>query len=95
MYAAKQITMREWMTARKPIEDRIRDGQRRLDRITRTDSLSGFVGNGDALRAQWSELNLTRQHAIVRAVLDHVVIAPNEVRGGSFNPERVDLVWRV
>ena len=94
-YAAKQITMREWMTARNPIQDRIRDGQRRLDRITRTDSLAGFVGNGDALRAQWSELNLTRQNAIVRAVLDHVVIAPTDVRGGSFNPERVDLVWRI
>ena len=94
-YAAKDITMREWMTARKPIQDRASDAQRRLDRITRTDSLTGFIGNGDALRAQWSDLILDRQHAIVRAVLDHAVIAPTEVRGGSFNPERVDLVWRL
>ncbi|MFT7395208.1 MAG: site-specific DNA recombinase [Candidatus Azotimanducaceae bacterium] len=94
-YAAKQITMREWLTAREPIEGRIRDAQRRLDRITRTDSLAGFIGNGEALHAQWSELNLTRQHAIIRAVLDHAVVAPTDVRGGSFNPDRVGLVWRV
>jgi len=94
-YAAKQFTMREWMTARQPIQDRVQSAQRRVDRITRTDSLTGLIGNGDKIRAQWSELNLTRQHAIVRAVLDHAVIAPSDVRGGSFNPERVDLVWRI
>jgi len=94
-YAAKQFTMREWMTARQPIQDRLQSAQRRVDRITRTDSLTGLIGNGDDLRAQWSELGLDRQHAIVRAVLDHAVIAPTEIRGGSFKPERVDLVWRV
>ena len=94
-YAAKQFTMREWMTARQPIQDRVQSAQRRVDRITRTDSLTGLIGNGDDLRAQWSELGLDRQHAIVRAVLDHAVIAPTEIRGGSFKPERVDLVWRV
>ena len=94
-YAAKQFTMREWMAARNPIQERIRSASRRHDRIVGTDSLAGFVGNGDALRTQWADLNLTRQHAIVRAVLDHVVIAPTEVRGGVFNPDRVDLVWRV
>lgn len=94
-YAARDITMTEWMTARRPIEDRQRDAQRRLDRLTRTDKLSGFIGNGEALRAQWADLNLTRQHAIIGAVLDHAVIAPTDVRGGSFNPDRVDLVWRL
>ena len=94
-YGDKEITMREWMTARKPIEERANNARRRLDRITRTDSLTGFIGNGDALRAQWTDLNLDRQHAIVRAVLDHAVIAPTDVRGRSFNPDRVELVWRL
>jgi hypothetical protein len=95
LYAAKQINAREWMTARNPIESRVHDGQRRLARVTRNDAVAGFVGNGDALRAQWVDLNLTRQHAIVKAVLDHAVIAGTDKRSPIFDPNRVDLVWRV
>ena len=94
-FAARQITMTEWLTAKKPIQDRQQNAQRRLDRLTRTDKLAGFIGNGDALRGQWAELNLTRQHAIVEAVLDHAVISPPAKRGGGFDPSRVDLVWRL
>ena len=85
-YAAKQITMREWMTARNPIEERMRNSQRQLDRITRTEPLAGFVGNGNELRGQWSDLNLDRRHAIIRAVLDHAVVAPSDTRGRQLQP---------
>lgn len=95
MYAAREIGRSEWVTARKPIETRVADAERRLARMTRSDALAGIVGNGDALRSQWSDLNLTRQHAIVKAVLDHAVVAPAASRGSTFDPERVDLVWRV
>ena len=95
MYAARQISAREWMAARNPIEARVQDGQRRLARATRNDAVAGFVGNGDALRTQWADLNLTRQHAIVKAVLDHAVIAGTDKRSPVFDPNRVDLVWRV
>jgi DNA invertase Pin-like site-specific DNA recombinase len=95
LYASKQIGAREWMTARNPIEARKHNAESRLARATRDDALTGLVGNGDALRAQWADLNLTRQHAIVAAVLDHAVIAPIVKRGSVFNPNRVDLVWRI
>lgn len=88
--------MREWLTARRPIEERIAEIDRRLARLTRNDALVGLVGNADNLRAKWSELSLSRQHAIVAALLDHAVIAP---RGNSgprqFDRQRVELVWRV
>ena len=95
MYASKQIPAREWMTARKPIEARVKDAERRLARVTRNDALTGIVGNGQALQSQWAELNLTRQHAIVKAVLDHVVIAPGTSGARALDPARVDLVWRL
>ena len=94
-YAARQITLREWMTARAPIEARIGDAERRLARATRTDALAGLVGNGDALRAQWAVLNLSRQHAIVRAVLDHAVIGPGTSGARTLDPARVQPVWRI
>ena len=95
MWSAKQLGRSEWMTARGPIEARVNDLERRLARLTRDDVLATVVGNGEALRGQWGELNLTRQNAIVRAVLDRAVIAPAVRRGGVFDPDRVDPVWRV
>ena len=38
--------------------------------VTRTSVLDGYLGNGDALRAEWDSLDLSQQHAIVAAVLD-------------------------
>ncbi len=95
MYAEREIGRNEWITARQPIDARVKDLERRLSRITRNDALSGIVGNGAALAGQWADLNLSRQHAIVRAVLDHAVIAPAERRGAGLDPNRVDLVWRI
>lgn len=94
-YAAKQITMREWLTARAPIEARLGDAERRVSRATRTDALRGLVGHGDALSAQWAGLSLDRRHGIVRAVLDHAVIGPGVSGARSLDPARVRPVWRL
>jgi len=95
MYAARQIGAREWMTARQPIEDRINDAERRLARMTRTDALAGLVGNGAELGRQWADLNLGRQHAIIKALVDHVVIGPGKGGAKTMDPGRVDIVWRL
>jgi site-specific DNA recombinase len=95
LYAARSVSAREWLTARKPIEGRIADVEGRLARMTRTDALAGLVGNGEQLAKQWADLNLTRQHAIVAAVLDHAVIAPGTPGARELDPDRVDPVWRV
>lgn len=93
MWAGKQISRAEWFAARQPLEARIRDAEGRLARVTRNDALAGLPGNGEQLRRQWADLNLTRQHAIVAGVLDHAVIAPT----GShvFDRSRVEPVWRL
>ncbi len=95
VYADGDITMREWKQARRRIADRIEGAEKRLSRMSRSDALAGLVGNGTQLRGQWADLNLTRQHAIVRAVLDHVVINPGKSGAQSLDPNRVDLVWRL
>jgi site-specific DNA recombinase len=94
-YGDKAITMRERITARKIIEARIELGQRRIGRATHTDALHGLPGNGAALGATWHTLDLTRQAAIVRAVLDHAVIGPGVFGARTLDPERVQPVWQV
>lgn len=95
LYAQRQITMREWMAARHPIEQRIHEAERQLARATRSGALTGLVGHGDELRAKWTGLNLTRQHAIVTAVMDHGVIGPGAQGSRSLDPARVEIVWRL
>jgi hypothetical protein len=95
MWADKTISSREWAQARSRIEGRIDQAQRRLARLTRTDALGGLVGNGDELRRRWAELNLTRQAAIVRAIVDYVEIGPGTPGRRGLDASRVGIVWRL
>ena len=54
----------------------------------------GQIGNSTELRERWSTLPLTRQHAIVAAVLDHIVVAPARRGYNRFDPSRFTPVWR-
>jgi site-specific DNA recombinase len=93
--ADKQITTREWMAARKPVEDRIRAGEKALSRLTRSDALVGLIGQGGKVRASWDALNLTRQAAIVAAILDHAIVGPGTPGVRTLDPARVTPVWRL
>ncbi|MFL6137478.1 MAG: recombinase family protein [Frankiaceae bacterium] len=94
-YGTKQITMRDWLTAKRPIEDRIADLERRLRRATDTTALEGLPGTGAELRERWDDLRLTRQHAIVAAIVDHAVIGPGRPGARGLDPSRVQPVWRL
>ena len=87
--------MREWMAARKPIEGRLHATERALRRAMNTSSLATYMGQGQALAAQWSTLNLARQAAVVAALLDHAVIGPGTPGARSVDPVRVSPVWRL
>jgi len=94
MYGTKDITAKEWMSARSPIEQRLRDSERRLSRATSTSALDGLIGLGGALGAQWADLNLDRQHAVITTLLDHAVITPGTPGARSLDPARVQPHWR-
>lgn len=95
LYGNKEISAREWVAARKPVERRIRDAERRLANATGDHALRALVGSGHELRTQWQTLNLDRQHAIVRTVLDHAMILPGQAGARSLDPQRVKPAWRV
>lgn len=93
-YANRQISMREWMTAKTPITQRLENTQRQLATISHTTALTGLVGNGDQLRGSWETLNLSRQHAIVAALVDHIDIGPGTPGTRGLDASRVAVVWR-
>lgn len=93
-YAAREITMREWLVAKKPISQRLENVHRQLSQVTRTSALAGLIGNGQELGRAWDTLNLSRQHAIVAALIDHAMIGPGTPGARVLDPSRVSVVWR-
>ena len=94
-YGERAFGLREWLAARTPIEHRLAAAKKRLATYDRSAVLSAHVGNADALRESWTELPLTRQRAIVAAVLDRVVVAPGRPGYNRFDPSRFSPTWRV
>ena len=60
--------------------------ERRLARSTDNDALAGLAGNGVELTLNGHGLNLTRQHAIVSAVLDQAASPPAEPGARELDP---------
>jgi hypothetical protein len=94
MYGRREIAMTERQAARTPIERRVTDARKQLGRHTRTTALAGQIGKSTELRERWSSLPLTRQHAIVAAVLDHITVAPARRGYNRFDPGRFTPIWR-
>lgn len=96
LWAGKTISSEEWKAAREPIEARIYNNQRQLTQLAGSHTLDGVVGQGAQLRESWESLNLSRQAAIVAAVLDFATIESRKARGQvSLDPSRIIPTWRL
>lgn len=54
-----------------------------------------LVGCGEVLRGQWDDLDIDRQQAIIKSVLDHAVIAPGTPGSRKLDINRVQPHWRI
>jgi site-specific DNA recombinase len=93
-YGRKECSMVEWRAAREPIEQRMTTARKQLSRVTRRSTLEPFLGKGEQLRADWASLDLDQQHAIVAAVLDHVVVGAGRPGYNRFDESRLTPFWR-
>jgi DNA invertase Pin-like site-specific DNA recombinase len=95
-YGRKQVSLPEWLIARKEIEARLTVQRTHLRRTDRRRALREVVGQGGALRRRWLELNLDQQRAIIATVLDRVLVSRSRVPGRiQFDPGRLDPVWKL
>lgn len=95
LYADGAITAREWIAARDPITDRITAARRDIAAATDTTAVYELAGTGEILRSGWADLDLGRQQAIIKAVLDHAVIAPGTPGSRRLDIDRVQPHWRI
>ena len=95
LWAEGAIGRSEWLKARAPLEKRQTVARKRLAAVNRTTALAPHIGDAAGLREKWAEMNLTRQHQIVAALLDHVVVGAARRGYNRFDPSRLSPVWRV
>lgn len=95
MLGNRKMSPAEWKVAREPIERRLYEADRQINQMTGTTTLNGLVGNATELRTRWESLNLSRQAAIISAVLDFATIRPAATRGRTFDPDRIIPTWRL
>jgi site-specific DNA recombinase len=95
IYAEQRISLTEWLAARGPIEERLEAGKAGLARSNGTSAVVEFAGQGSALRDSWRGLPLSRQRAILAAVVEYATINPARRGFNRFDPERVAPKWRV
>jgi site-specific DNA recombinase len=93
-YADQLIGLQEWLTARGAIEARREVARKKLSALNRVTALDGYLGNASELRDEWSSIPLSRQTAIIAAVLDHAVIASATPGRNTLDPSRITFVWR-
>jgi len=95
VYGHRTISLAEYLAARKPIQARIDVARRQLARATQTGALDRYVGSAAVLRDGWPDLPISRQHAIIAAVLDHAVVSPAVPGRAAFDPARVAPLWKL
>jgi hypothetical protein len=93
-WATDQLSKAEWDRARNGLANREKVARERLARSARTATLAPYAEPG-RLRCAWAGLTLDQQRAIVVAVVDQVVVRPATSRGPRFDPDRVEVLWRV
>ena len=95
LWDAGEITRAEWMRLRSKVEARLQATQRVLSRPRPAAVLHGLTGSAGVLRASWPELSFDRRRAILTAVVERVVLNPALKGRNRFDPDRVDVNWKV
>ncbi|PBC96577.1 DNA invertase Pin-like site-specific DNA recombinase [Streptomyces sp. Ag82_O1-15] len=88
----RRISRKEWMIARKPIEDRLNLNRARLAKVSRIAVLSGFVGTFEDMRARWEEMNSSQRRAIVTACVRSIEVRPANPRK-RWDADRFVFEW--
>ena len=98
LYAeAPNSSAREWIAARDPITARIAENRREIAAAPDPSAIrTSWPAPAGCLLKQWPGLGLQRQQAILKAVLDHAVIAPGVPGARRVDINRVQHPhWRV
>jgi site-specific DNA recombinase len=94
-YVDRIIDRAGFIVAKRALEDRITKAREQLARRSRRALLADLPLGAAAARAAWDRQDVEWRHAFVKVFLEAVRVHRGRPGRLPFNPERVELVWRV
>jgi hypothetical protein len=89
-YGADEISEKEWLAARAPINERLQANRAKLTAAQQHQAIPDLQDLG----ARWDALELEQRRAVIMLLIDAVDIGPAKLRGPRFDPDRVDIRWK-
>jgi DNA invertase Pin-like site-specific DNA recombinase len=86
------FTMREWLAAKAPIEQRITQANEALKQVTRSRSGVLALPVSETGLGAWMKGDLETRRMLVKAVLDKVTIKPGRRGGPGFDSTRAEVI---
>ncbi len=93
-YADGAISRTEFFAARDALQERLTRNRTRLGNHQQFAVIASVASAGDAIQEQWDRRPLEWRHALVKAILDHVVIHPAKTGIKTFDADLVEPIWR-
>lgn len=94
-YADRLIDRAQYLGGTQRVRERIETTRRELARNAGTRVVASVPSTRKALEKAWEERGLEWRRSLLSLVLDRVVLHPALKGRNFFDPERVELVWRV
>lgn len=91
-WAEREISRREWMAARTPIELRLERARSQLARQSHANVLQPFIGTFDDMLSRWEQMNVSQRRAVVGAVVHRIVVEPADPHK-RWDPDRFKPDW--
>jgi len=94
MFGAGELSRAELQAAKKIVEEK----KVTLEKIINKERRAVFTDSGlatpEIIVQKWKSLNLDRQRAILKAVIEEIHVSRNMVKSTAFNPARVKITWK-
>jgi hypothetical protein len=95
MFAAGAVSKTEWATARTSLIRRLDEAKTAEAAEVRLASAAAQLARPDSLRTEWPQMSVNRRRMILRALIDHITLAPRRSGKIRFDPNRVDITWKM
>jgi site-specific DNA recombinase len=93
-FAAGRVHRAQFLAATETLTSR-RDELLAMVRPNTPSAAAPFLGRAGALAAAWGGMGEFQRNAVLRSVLDAVVVGPRIVGGGRWDPDRLSFRWRI
>lgn len=93
-HGAEEITLDEWMIARKGIEARLAEAEQELETVTTNPVL--LAASPEEIVSRWHHVDLDERRRRLAPYVERVSVQPTDGSGGrAFNPDRIHVDWRI